>query len=144
MRSLLAIIAQSLTCTSKIMLAFKTSALPKKICLTLSPVLYILLLSLDAVAGCVASDLNSQVTIASPTTPPPIQTNNLDVRFGENCLGNSSHGHNLQIYAGDKPVRQERQRRSFLGSQKEDSLPLITTPNIETSINQQIYLPVLP
>ena len=95
-------------------------------------------------AGCVASDVNAQYVIGSRSSLPSVQSNNTDVQFGENCLGNSSHGNNLQIYSGVEPVEQKRERDVYLNSEAENRLPLLQTPNIDVRVNQQQYLPVLP
>ncbi|MEL6911595.1 MAG: hypothetical protein AAFR62_13645 [Cyanobacteria bacterium J06629_2] len=95
-------------------------------------------------AGCVASDVNAQYVIGSRFPSPSAQSNNTDVQFGETCLGNNSHGNNLQIYSGVEPVEQKRERNVYLNSEGENRLPLLQTPNIDVRVNQQQYLPVLP
>ena len=95
-------------------------------------------------AGCVASDVNAQYIIGSRFPSSSAQSNSTNVQFGENCLGNSSHGNNLQIYSGVEPVEQKRERSVYLNSEAENRLPLLQTPSIDVRVNQQQYLPVLP
>lgn len=120
-----------------------------------TPYLRILLLGLfplctvvmpsSAIAGCVSSDINAQYVIGSrPTNSPPTQTNNLNVQYGENCLGNSSHGNNLQLHSGTESVVQKRERNAYLGSGEENRLPGLNTPNIDARVNQQLYFPRSP
>ena len=103
-----------------------------------------LIISSSANAGCISSDINAQYVVGSRQTySPPTQSNNLNVQYGENCFGNSSHGNNLQLNSGTEPVGQIRERNVYLDSGSENRLPL-NTPNIDANINQQLYLPVLP
>lgn len=95
-------------------------------------------------AGCVSSDVNAQYTIGSRQTySSSTQTNDLNVQYGENCLGNSSHGNNLQLHMGTESVRQTRERNVYLDSGQDNPLSTLDTPNIETNVNQQLNLPVL-
>ena len=95
-------------------------------------------------AGCVSSDINAQYVVGSRQTySPPTQSNNLNVQYGENCLGNSSHGNNLQVNSGTEPVQQIREGNVYLDSGQENRLPL-NTPNVDANVNQQLYIPVLP
>jgi hypothetical protein len=97
-----------------------------------------------ASAGCVMSDVNSQYVISSASAPPPTQTNDLNIQFGQNCLGNSSHGNNQQIYFGDGQVDQNRQRNVTLDSQSDYDTSLSDTPNVSATIDQKLDLPILP
>ena len=121
----------------------KTIALRRIPIFALLP-LYTILLTTKSQAGCVASDVNVQYAIASPNSSPSAQTNNLDLQFEQNCLGNSSHGSNIQIYSGDNSVQQYRERNANLNSPENNGISSLTTPNIETNINQQLHLPILP
>ena len=95
-------------------------------------------------AGCVSSDINAQYTVGSRQTLPADRNNDLKVRYGNNCLGNSSHGNSLQLYSGTEPIEQNRKRDVYLDSERNYFLPGLNTPNIDANVNQQIHLPILP
>jgi hypothetical protein len=97
-----------------------------------------------AIAGCVNSDINGQYVIGSDSASPPTQTNDLNVQFGDDCYGSSSHGNNLQIYSGGGQAEQVRQRIVILDSEGWTGAPLPNTPNVNATVNQQLNLPVLP
>ncbi len=106
---------------------------------------FLLLLAIpQAIAGCVVSDVNSQYVIGSAAAPSPTQTNDLNVQFGQNCLGNSSHGNNQQIYFGREQVEQNRQRNVIFEPQSDYNSSLPDTPNVSTTIDQKLNLPILP
>ncbi len=95
-------------------------------------------------AGCVQSDINAQYSIRTENSPSSRQTNSVNTNFGENCLGNSSHGNNLQIYSGNGTVNQNRQRSVELDSTLLEANPFQNTPRVNVEINQQLDLPILP
>jgi hypothetical protein len=105
---------------------------------------FLLAIPSSAVAGCVNSDVSGQYVIGSRSAPPPTQINDLDIQFGRNCYGNSSHGNNLQIYSGQGQVEQVRSRTVILDSKGWQGTPLPNTADVNATVNQQLYLPVLP
>lgn len=95
-------------------------------------------------AGCVQSDVNAQYAITSRNSPAPSQSNTVNTQWGETCLGNSSHGNNLQLYSGSGQIQQERERNVSLDSTGWNNTPLENTPHVNANVNQQFSLPVLP
>lgn len=89
-----------------------------------------------AFAGCVMTDIATQVAIHGSTNPA-VQTNNVDMGSGAGCLGNTTTSTSLQLDVSPGDVEQTRNSSHFVGGD-----PNATTGISGPTISVPVHVPV--
>lgn len=109
--------------------------------LPLSSVLPLLSTIPPAVAGCAMTDVGVQVAVHGSRTPSQ-QTNNVNQRSGENCLGNTTTSVGTQVYTGPGSVRQIRNSGQYTSGTENTNIGVkIPTVKVPVEVKVDVYSP---
>lgn len=94
-----------------------------------------------AVAGCAMVDVGVQVAVRGSQNPSQ-QTNNVNQRNGENCIGNTTTSVGTQVYTGSGSARQTRNSSQYTSGTENTNIGVKTpTVKVPVEVKVDVYSP---